>query len=350
MSKSNKGKKVETSASSTPSKVSTQLEKASKADWEAAIEEADMKTKEALKALQCAKDKIDGLNDQLIQERETFENLKSKLCTTHYPSQVILNIGGKKFSTSIDTLKKDGNNFFGAMFSGLHEVTPDKEGAYFIDRDGEHFRHILNFLRTGELIFPEGDKVLRKELFKEAEFYQIEGIIELLKPPSFFPDSSILEGKHEFGEVLNRWISSSSSTPKVWRLLYKGTRDGFTSAVFHQRCDNQGATYTLFKLGTNIFGGYNPYSWNSSNTSSNGSGSFLFVLSNSQGTAPTQYFNQNAAYGPYNYASNGPSFGAGYDLTFSNKNISFSQGYYSAPSSVFCSSSSGTINEVEVWV
>jgi len=63
-----------------------------------------------------------------------------------------------------------------AMFSGRFDTKPGEDGSYFIDRDGTHFRYILNYLRTGQLIVPE-DKVLRKELLAEAQFYQIEGII-----------------------------------------------------------------------------------------------------------------------------------------------------------------------------
>lgn len=48
----------------------------------------------------------------------------------------------------------------------------DEKGYFFIDRDGTHFRYILNFLRTGALLVPE-DPLIRKELLIEAEFYQV---------------------------------------------------------------------------------------------------------------------------------------------------------------------------------
>ena len=48
------------------------------------------------------------------------------------------------------------------------ETTGD--GSFFIDRDGTHFRFILNYLRNGELILPEGATFL-KELEAEAKFY-----------------------------------------------------------------------------------------------------------------------------------------------------------------------------------
>ena len=70
------------------------------------------------------------------------------------------------------------------MFSGRFDTKLGEDGSYFIDRDGTHFRHILNYLRTGKLVLPD-DKVVRKELLSEAEFYRIDGILNELKAKPF---------------------------------------------------------------------------------------------------------------------------------------------------------------------
>ena len=98
-----------------------------------------------------------------------------------FPSIVKLNIGGQHFTTSLQTLKKDPNSMLAAMFSGRHELETTEDGSYFIDRDGTHFRFILNYLRNGELILPEGATFL-KELETEAKFYQLQGILDALRP------------------------------------------------------------------------------------------------------------------------------------------------------------------------
>ena len=67
-----------------------------------------------------------------------------------------------------------------AMFSGRFDSKPAEDGSYFIDRDGTHFRYILNYLRTGQLVVPE-DKIVRRELLNEAEFYRVQGIIDELR-------------------------------------------------------------------------------------------------------------------------------------------------------------------------
>jgi hypothetical protein len=35
------------------------------------------------------------------------------------------------------------------MFSGRHQLKTESDGSHFIDRDGTHFRYILNYLRDG---------------------------------------------------------------------------------------------------------------------------------------------------------------------------------------------------------
>jgi hypothetical protein len=51
-------------------------------------------------------------------------------------------------------------------------VTLDKDGIPFIDRDGTHFRVILNYLRSGK--FVPGDIPSLHEIQIEADYYQIK--------------------------------------------------------------------------------------------------------------------------------------------------------------------------------
>ncbi|KAH9784578.1 FH protein interacting protein FIP2 [Citrus sinensis] len=92
-------------------------------------------------------------------------------------SMVRLNIGGKKFYTTIDTLtRREPESMLAAMFSGRHTVCQDSEGYIFVDRDGKHFRHILNWLRDGAVPTLTESEFL--ELLREAEYYQLLGLIE----------------------------------------------------------------------------------------------------------------------------------------------------------------------------
>lgn len=45
------------------------------------------------------------------------------------------------------------------------------QGYVFVDRDGKHFRHILNWLRDG--VVPTLKDYEYSELLREAEYYQL---------------------------------------------------------------------------------------------------------------------------------------------------------------------------------
>ena len=94
------------------------------------------------------------------------------------------------------------------MFSGRFDSKRAEDGSYFIDRDGTHFRYILNYLRTGQLIVPE-DKIIRRELLTEAEFYQIQGIIDERKARPF-EGSTILST--EQCQTLTNWLKGTMTS------------------------------------------------------------------------------------------------------------------------------------------
>jgi nitrate/nitrite-specific signal transduction histidine kinase len=66
-------------------------------------------------------------------------------------SRVKLDVGGVHFTTSVTTLMTEPDSMLAAMFSGRHELEKDDDGRVFIDRDGELFKYVLQFLRDGEL-------------------------------------------------------------------------------------------------------------------------------------------------------------------------------------------------------
>src|ERR1700722_10791527 len=77
-----------------------------------------------------------------------------------------LNVGGCHFETSKETLVQC-SGYFRTMLSGKfgdwHEGTSSE---IFIDRDGSHFAHLLNYLRDPRSLVPDG-------LIHEFEFFQI---------------------------------------------------------------------------------------------------------------------------------------------------------------------------------
>lgn len=61
---------------------------------------------------------------------------------------VRLNVGGHLYTTSMSTLRKYPDSKLAELFSGQAKLPTDGEGRFFIDRDGYHFRAILEFLRS----------------------------------------------------------------------------------------------------------------------------------------------------------------------------------------------------------
>ena len=150
-----------------------------------------------------------------------------------------------------------------SMFSGRFDMKPSEDGSFFIDR------FILNFLRTGKLTLPEGVTFI-KELEEEAEFYQIQGLIDALRhakltvkactPNEPFGESTILTNVG-YRTILKGWLTGV--LVGEWRLLFRASRDGFAASAFHSKCDNKGPTVTVVKSSANIFGGFTEKPWTS---------------------------------------------------------------------------------------
>ncbi|XP_028710948.1 SH3KBP1-binding protein 1 isoform X1 [Peromyscus leucopus] len=95
------------------------------------------------------------------------------------PGEVIhLNVGGKRFSTSRQTLTWIPDSFFSSLLSGRISTLKDETGAIFIDRDPTVFAPILNFLRTKELD-PRG--IHGSSLLHEAQFYGLTPLVRRLQ-------------------------------------------------------------------------------------------------------------------------------------------------------------------------
>ena len=146
-------------------------------------------------SLATATEMIKEVSDQVTKERQELDEEKKKWEEEKAVMRkkfifsgprIVLDVGGIHYSTSRSTLTKYPESMLGVMFSGRHdlETMQCKDGSFFIDRDGTHFRHILNYLRDGEEVaefFPKSTDVLL-ELIHEAKFYQLDGLTTLLKP------------------------------------------------------------------------------------------------------------------------------------------------------------------------
>ena len=106
---------------------------------------------------------------------------------------VKLNVGGREFWTSRDTLTGRGPNMLASM---IQYPKPGAliDDAYFIDRDPDTFRWILNYLR-GSKALPRKDSVEMCLIKEEAEYFAMDELLSRIQHmlcPSFKTGDCIL--------------------------------------------------------------------------------------------------------------------------------------------------------------
>ena len=86
-------------------------------------------------------------------------------------SIVKMNVGGKIFHTTKQTLSTFPESFLYIMIDNKVGVMKDDDGNYFIDRDPEYFRYVLDYYRLKDKIVDKLDDQAIKELTSEFDFY-----------------------------------------------------------------------------------------------------------------------------------------------------------------------------------
>jgi hypothetical protein len=120
---------------------------------------------------------IDARRGELVREREAMQTHQEK-----QEGHVELNIGGYRFQTSVQTLRRVPHTYYDAYFSGRYAQDVCDDGSIFVDRDGEHFGHVLEHMRDGVVsVTEEGASPsvsLLRVLKREFGFYCIELNVE----------------------------------------------------------------------------------------------------------------------------------------------------------------------------
>jgi len=112
----------------------------------------------------------------------------------------------------------------------------------------------------------------------------------MLPPRLAIIDSNVINSEHV--ALINCWIDGENHKPALYRkpryrfkLLYCGTRDGFTPVEFRRKCNNTGANVIVVKLESTgeIIGGYNPIGWSNRGKYADSEKSFVFNLDDGTG-------------------------------------------------------------------
>jgi hypothetical protein len=132
-----------------------------------------------------AQERAKGLAEVATQKANLRREIEAM--QTHVAQQeghVELNIGGYHFQTSVQTLRRVPHTFFDAYFSGRYAQDVCLDGSIFVDRDGNHFEHVLEYMRDGVVSVAAADAQpsvsLLRALKREFGYYCIELVAEEL--------------------------------------------------------------------------------------------------------------------------------------------------------------------------
>ena len=132
---------------------------------------------------------------------------------------VKLNVGGVKYVTTKSSLFSKGENFLTLLISNNDEqkmlTSHDDEGFIFIDRDGELFRYVLNYLRTGRYFKPTN--ITDEEVDLEFDFYQVKRLNFSSSNPNPNDSPQLQLDIKNFTSILENWRKEATE----WFEKYK---------------------------------------------------------------------------------------------------------------------------------
>ncbi|GBC23745.1 carbohydrate-binding module family 13 protein [Rhizophagus irregularis DAOM 181602=DAOM 197198] len=147
-------------------------------------------------------------------------------------------------------------------------------------------KEFLNKVYPYKKIIP---KDLRENLIKhfidQSDNSKLESKIITKEISSKSIDSRIITSHH--AELISKWIDKLENTDKMknlyeFKLILRGSRDGFSPRKFHEICDYKSHTISIIKVTSSneILGGYNPTMWKSGLSFGNTKDSFIFSFKN----------------------------------------------------------------------
>ena len=135
-------------------------------------------------------------------------------------------------------------------------------------------------------------------------------------------DSVILDHQEQNSlfKLLNNRLNKDTKSNKTYislELLYRASENSYDAEIFHEKCDNKGATVVIIENEYDeIYGGFTSVSWDINLESCDDPKSFLYSIKPKLNT-----FELNDKSGKdviTNYPGDGPIFGTGSDLWICN--------------------------------
>ena len=144
------------------------------------IEEAQSKHLQDSHNFEC---QMSQKEKHLQQQKDDFESALKQVSALFENDQFVqIDIGGCTFKTCCNTLRR----FPESTLAQLVNAKPDLPKSMFIDRDGQHFNFILNYLRSGDedqildlIAARKYDEGTLMDILEEAKFYNLKQLVKV---------------------------------------------------------------------------------------------------------------------------------------------------------------------------
>jgi N-acetylneuraminic acid mutarotase len=217
---------LETAMEGVLTKARSILEEAEQQRTKSLVEAAEERTKGLAEV---AEERAKGLAEVDARRAELHREVSAmQMHQGAHEGRVELNIGGFRFETSVQTLRRVPHTFFDAYFSGRYAQDVCADGSIFVDRDGEYFGHVLEYMRDGVVSAAEPgaspSMSLLRALKREFGFYCIELCVEQPMEPhqpemalvmGGYYNESTLASMERYDLSLGQWsVAAAMSTAR----------------------------------------------------------------------------------------------------------------------------------------
>jgi len=135
------------------------------------------------------------------------------------PDDIItFNIGGQIYSTKRSTITEnvDSKSLLSLIIKNQTKYQLNKNGEYFLDRDGKYFNYILNYFREKKLFLPENFHEL-KQFLSEVKFYQIDRLINEIE--NYLNRTNEINKKFHINSLKLTLISNLNENKTILKLI-----------------------------------------------------------------------------------------------------------------------------------
>ena len=137
---------------------------------------------------------------------------------------------------------------------------------------------------------------------------EMKDILHLIKKSLAIGSQIIKYNEFKFIESAIR--KNLGKNVKYYKLIFRGSRNGFKAEDFHEKCDGKSNTIVFVQAKNGRrFGGFTEAKWDKSNSYKNSPNGFLFSLDNKE-----LFYNKKNECDIYCCGEKGPIFGDGHDL------------------------------------